>query len=165
MICSKKTTLCVMILLMTSALRSTPGHAQEKTDKPACKSGERVEIACETARKCWKARGAADELARLQPLCRELRQDKATAEHEASEARGSAKTERDRADRAEERNHTLELELHEEKNRIKRGEVVGWTALVLCSAAAGYGASQRDWKLVAGASACVASGGVIIWRW
>ena len=59
----------------------------------------------------------------------------------------------------------LQLELHEEKSRMSRGAVVGWTAVVICSVVAGYGASQRDWKLVAGAGACVAGGGVVIWRW
>jgi hypothetical protein len=59
----------------------------------------------------------------------------------------------------------LQLELHEEKSRMSRGAVVGWTAVVLCSVAAGYGASQRDWKLVAGAGACAVTGGVVIWRW
>ena len=133
--------------------------------EPTCKSGEPIEIACETARKCWAARNAADELARLKPLCRELRQDKVSAEHEASEARGSAQAESDRAARAEEKAAKLEIELHEEKSRMSRGAVVGWTAVVLCSVAAGYGASQRDWKLVAGAASCVAIGGVVVWRW
>lgn len=164
---SSKTILLTMILLLTSALLSTPGHAQEKTTnpEPTCKSGEPIEIACETARKCWAARNAADELARLKPLCRELRQDKVSAERDASEERGRAKAESDRADRAEEKAAKLEFELHEEKSRMSRGAVVGWTAVVICSAVAGYGASQRDWKLVGSAGACVAGGGVVIWRW
>ena len=162
MTCSTKI-LLPTITLLTSVLLSTTGHTQET--EPTCKSGSRVEIACQTARKCWEVRGSADELAKLKPLCRELRQDKANAERQASEERGRANAERDRADRAEARNQVLALELHEEKNRISRGEVVGWTAVVICSAVAGYGASQRDWKLVAGAGACATAGGVVVWRW
>jgi hypothetical protein len=59
----------------------------------------------------------------------------------------------------------LQLELHEEKSRMSRGAVVGWTAVVICSAVAGYGASQRDWKLVASAASCAVAGGVVVWRW
>ena len=162
MTCSTKI-LLPTITLLTSVLLSTTGRAQET--EPTCKSGSRVEIACQTARKCWEARGAADELARLRPLCRELRQDKATAERQASEERGRANAEGERADRVEARNQVLALELHEEKNRISRGAVVGWTAVVICSVAAGYGAARRDWKLVAGAGACVVGGGVVVWQW
>ena len=99
-----------------------------------------------------------DELAKLKPLCRELRQDKASAEREASGERGRAKAESDCAERAEEKAAKLKLEFHEEKSRMSWGAVVGWTAVVSCSAVAEYGASQRGWKLVAG-------GGVVIWRW
>ena len=48
---------------------------------------------------------------------------------------------------------------------MSREAVVGRTAVVIYSAVAGYGASQRSWKLVVGAGVCVAGGGVVIWRW
>ena len=140
----------LMILIVTLSWTGI-ASAQTRSETTECEVCFRQADADQCIKDAREIDGARAELRE----CQRLRDADAGAKAELAREKKAAQDEVLR----------LQLELHEEKSRMSRGAVVGWTAVVICSAVAGYGASQRDWKLVAGASTCAVTGGVVIWRW